>query len=98
MAAAAITATSSPCPAAPRRTNEAPAGSRRAGASGAADQPETLAVASAQERLKHARAGGVAELPQRLRFDLPDALAGHRELLAHLLQRVLGAVPDAEAH
>jgi hypothetical protein len=39
----------------------------------------------------------VLELAQRLRPDLPDALARHAELLAHLLRRVIGIHADAEA-
>jgi hypothetical protein len=35
---------------------------------------------------------------QRLGLDLADALAGHRELLAHLFERVIGVYADAEAH
>src|SRR3546814_4990702 len=31
-------------------------------------------------------------------LDLPDALARHRELLAHFLQRVIGVHADAKAH
>src|ERR1700739_256581 len=38
------------------------------------------------------------ELPQRLRFDLTDTLARHRELLADLFERVVGVHADAEAH
>ena len=38
------------------------------------------------------------QLPQRLRLDLPNALARHRELLAHFLERVVGVHADAEAH
>src|SRR3972149_226400 len=38
------------------------------------------------------------QLPQRLGLDLADALAGHRELLADLLPRVVGVHADAEAH
>ena len=38
------------------------------------------------------------QLPQRLRFNLPDTLAGHVELLAHFFQRVVGVHVDAEAH
>ena len=30
------------------------------------------------------------QLPERLRLDLPDALAGDRELLADFLERVVG--------
>src|SRR3990170_825706 len=40
---------------------------------------------------------GVAQLPQRLRLYLPDALAGHVELAAHLLQRPAAAVLQPEA-
>ena len=38
------------------------------------------------------------QLPQRLRLDLADALACHRELLPHLFQRVVGVHADAKAH
>src|SRR6266849_3737103 len=38
------------------------------------------------------------QLAQRLRFDLPDALSGHTELLADFFERVVGVHADAEAH
>ena len=38
------------------------------------------------------------ELAQRLRFDLADALARDVELLADLLERVIGIHVDTEAH
>ena len=38
------------------------------------------------------------QLPQRLRFNLPDAFAGYAELLAHFFQRVVGVHADAKAH
>ena len=38
------------------------------------------------------------QFPQRLRLDLADAFARHRELLADFLQRVVGVHADAEAH
>src|SRR3546814_12141334 len=38
------------------------------------------------------------ELAQRLRLDLADALAGDAELLADLLEGVVGVHADAEAH
>src|SRR5215831_11579841 len=60
---------------------------RRAGASAALD-----------ERAQPLAPRGVPELPQRLGFDLPDALAGHLEVLAHLFQGVVGLLPDAESH
>ncbi len=37
------------------------------------------------------------QLPQRLCLNLPDAFAGHTELLAHFLQRVINVHADAEA-
>src|SRR6202035_1565326 len=40
----------------------------------------------------------MAQLAQGLRLDLADALAGDVEGAPHLLERVLGAVADAEAH
>src|SRR5258706_9143021 len=43
-------------------------------------------------------ARGMAELPQRLRLDLADALARDVELLADFLERVVGVHLDAEAH
>ena len=39
----------------------------------------------------------VHQLPQRLGFDLADALTRHVELLAQLLQRAVGVHADAEA-
>src|SRR5260221_14463792 len=38
------------------------------------------------------------QLAQRLGLDLADAFAGHRELLADFLQRVVGVHADAKAH
>ena len=38
----------------------------------------------------------MAQLPQRLGLDLPDALARDREVLAHFFQRVLAAILQAE--
>ena len=44
------------------------------------------------------RPARMLQLPQRLSLDLPDALAGDRELLADLFERVVGVHADAEAH
>ena len=44
------------------------------------------------------RPARMLQLPQRLRLDLADALARHRELLADFFQRVVGVHADAEAH
>src|SRR5216110_3131019 len=51
-----------------------------------------------QEALQPLGSGGVAQLAQRLGLDLPYALARDVELLADLLQRVVGGHLDAEAH
>src|SRR5918994_3866215 len=51
-----------------------------------------------EEAAQHARAAWVLELAQRLGFDLANALARHRELLADLFQGVIGVHADAEAH
>src|SRR5690554_2515941 len=45
-----------------------------------------------------AAAGRMAQLAQRLRLDLADALARHAEVLADLLQRVVLPVLQPEAH
>src|SRR6187401_1187203 len=58
----------------------------------------TLGLSSLEERLQPARPRRVPQLAQRLRLDLPDALAGDREALTDLFERVLGAFADAEAH
>ena len=52
---------------------------------------------SVQKILELLAAGGVAQLAQRLRLDLADALTGDIELLADLLKRAGTAVLDAEA-
>src|SRR5687767_2943913 len=52
-----------------------------------------------EERLELARARGVAELAERLGFNLSYALARDGEVLADLFERVLAAVlAEAEAH
>src|SRR5690242_13453597 len=56
------------------------------------------AASGVEEATQLARARGVLQLAQRLRLDLADALARHRELLADLLERVIGVHADAEAH
>ena len=50
------------------------------------------------ERLQPPRPRRMPQLAQRLRLDLPDALARHLEALSDLFQRVLGAILQAEAH
>src|SRR5438876_11447204 len=57
-----------------------------------------LRSSSFEKRAQLARSRGMPELPQRLRFDLADALAGDGEALTDLFERVLAAVADAEAH
>src|SRR5262250_1680432 len=54
---------------------------------------------SFDESLQLSRPRRMSELAQRFRLDLADALARHREVLAHLFQRVLAAVrPQPESH
>src|ERR1700689_4792825 len=50
------------------------------------------------ETFQVARSAGLTQLAQRFRLDLPDTLAGDGELLADFLERVVGLLPDAEAH
>src|SRR3546814_7725402 len=51
-----------------------------------------------EERAQLFGAARVAQLAQRLRLDLANALAGDVELLADFFQRVVGVHVDAEAH
>src|SRR6185437_4590623 len=62
---------------------------------GGAGRPQRSALDEALELLRAAR---VAELAERLRLDLADALAGHLEVLADLLEGVIALLADAEAH
>src|SRR5262245_48784515 len=50
-----------------------------------------------QEAAELFRSRRMAKLAQRLCFDLADALTGHGEILADLLERVLAAVREPEA-
>ncbi len=43
-------------------------------------------------------AAGVAQFTERLGFNLPDALAGDGEVLAHFFKRVLAAVLQTKTH
>src|SRR5579862_8731281 len=51
-----------------------------------------------QKRTQTVATAGVAQLPEGFGFNLPDALAGYGEVLAHFLERVLAAVFQAEPH
>src|SRR5258708_537737 len=51
-----------------------------------------------EERLELTRPRRMAQLAQRLRLDLPDALARDGEVLADRLERVLAGVAHADAH
>src|SRR5580692_2764579 len=51
-----------------------------------------------EKRAKLPASRGVAQLPERLGLDLPDALACDGEALSDLFQRVLAPVPHAEPH
>src|SRR6188472_3647829 len=50
-----------------------------------------------EEATQVARPGQMPELPQRLRLDLPDALARHVEARPDLFERVVGPLTDPEA-
>ena len=50
------------------------------------------------EALEVARAPSLAQLAQRLGFDLSNPFARHRELLADFFQCAVGPLSDAEAH
>src|SRR4051812_9870383 len=51
-----------------------------------------------EERAQFTRSRRMTQLAQRFGFDLPDPLAGDREILADFLERVFAAVADAEPH
>ena len=53
---------------------------------------------SIQERSQLPRPARVPQFAQRLRLDLPDALAGNSKALAHFFQRVLAAVFETKPH
>src|SRR4051794_21000593 len=57
-----------------------------------------LARSAFQERAQFARPRRMAQLAQRLRFDLANPFARDREALTDFLERVLAAVADAEPH
>src|SRR4029079_9383776 len=58
----------------------------------------TLRLGALDERAQPLAPRRVAQLPQRLRLDLPDALEGHLEVLTHLFQGVVRLLADAEPH
>src|ERR1700688_3995001 len=60
--------------------------------------PGSLRRPAFEKRAKLPASRGVAQLPERLGLDLPDALARDGEALSDLLQRVLAPVADAEPH
>ena len=51
-----------------------------------------------EECPKPVAAAGVAQFSQRLRLNLPDPLAGHREVLAYLFERMFRPVLKTEPH
>src|ERR1041384_2518315 len=50
------------------------------------------------KRLEALAARRMAQLAERLGFDLPDTLARHLEVLTHFLESVVALLADAEAH
>src|SRR5712691_8897641 len=59
---------------------------------------ELLSQGAFEKHTELARARRVAQLAQRLGFDLADALAGDGERLAYFSEGVLAAVVQTEAH
>src|SRR3989338_3948190 len=74
----------------------------RASRQGAQSKPPGLGrgfrVLLVEERAQVLASRRVAQLAQRLGFDLADPLAGHIELLADFLEGVVGVHVDAEPH
>src|SRR3989442_11391851 len=71
-----------------------PGREERQGVWGARSRPPSRSILD--EGLEVAPAQRMAQLAERLGLDLPDALAGDREALADLFQRVLALFADAE--
>src|SRR5713226_8051232 len=59
---------------------------------------ELISRGEFEEGAELARARGVAQLAQRLGFDLADTFTGEGERLAYFLERMLAAVLKPEAH
>src|SRR6266508_737463 len=68
----------------------------RSALSSRSSSPWSTSATLFQVVLELAAPAGVAELAQRLRLDLADALAGHVELAAHLLEGAGAPVLEAE--
>src|SRR5665213_17325 len=92
----------SACVASARQTRSpsasAASGARPPSSAEAAPAARANGPSGIEEGAQFARAARVLKLAQGLGLALPDALAGHRELLADLLERVVGVHADAEAH
>src|SRR5262245_36674336 len=58
----------------------------------------TSNAGSVDEALQDPTPARMAQLAQRLRLDLADALARHLEVLPDLFERVVAVLADAEAH
>src|SRR5213078_4589952 len=67
------------------------------GASQAPNRARCKGRSGFREAAQAARAARMTELAQRLRLDLADALARDRKARPDLLERVVRALPDAEA-
>src|SRR5690349_13697127 len=71
-----------------------PLGARKAPTRGFCKEPGASAFVEAAQP---ARTRRMAQLPERLGLDLPDALTGDREPRTDLLEGVVGALADPEA-
>src|SRR5208282_170777 len=70
----------------------------RVGGRGARNDADAARASIVEEAPELPAPAWVLEFAQRLGFDLADALAGHRELLADLFERVVRVHADSEAH
>src|SRR5690606_36110300 len=65
---------------------------------GAGGGLDLMTASALDERAQALAAARVAELAERLRLDLTDALARHLEVLTDLFEGVVALLADAEAH
>src|ERR1700676_2449034 len=62
------------------------------------ERGEGASASRIEKAAQLSRAAWVLQFAQGFGLDLADALAGHRELLADLFERVVGVHADAETH
>src|SRR6185312_4532371 len=80
------------------RRNVTVTATRSTGSIAVSGRPSPAPPSVVEKAAQLAAPARVLELAQRLGLDLADALARHVELLADLLERMVGVHADAEAH